>query len=146
MSTDHAPVILVVEDETSALVALTRCIQSWGYRVVPASNGLIALACTATAPDVPLPDVVVCDIAMPVMTGLQLAKRLRASERTRHIPIIFLTARDDAQTFVDGMRSGDAVVAYLHKPVDIDELRSEIERALRRGAWANLAFGLPRRS
>lgn len=121
-------VVLVVEDDVSALVALTRCLQVYGFVVVPTSNGLVALAAAA---QVPPPDVIVCDLAMPVMTGIQLARMLRASPKTASIPIIFLTASDSAQDFADGMRSGE-IVAYLKKPVEIDELLAAINRATQR--------------
>ncbi len=120
--------VLVVEDDGFALVALIRLLQSCGFLAIPAANGLVALACTAQEPP---PDVIVCDLAMPVMTGIQLARMLRASPRTASIPIIFLTASDSAQDFADGMRSGE-IVAYLKKPVEIDELLAAINRATQR--------------
>src|ERR1043166_6771173 len=128
MTTSVKRIVLVVEDDIHALVALTRCLQTCGFMVIPTSNGLVALAVAGQDPP---PDVIVCDLAMPVMTGIQLARMLRASPRTEKIPIIFLTGSESARDFADGMRSGE-IVAYLHKPVELDELLAAINRAVQR--------------
>jgi CheY-like chemotaxis protein len=92
--------ILVVDDEPDLRYILRRIFERAGYQVVDAGDGAAALACVAHSP----PDLVVTDMMMPVMGGVELIRRLRANPATAQIPIIAETS--DPQMAV----GADAVV------------------------------------
>ncbi|PHN06104.1 tetratricopeptide repeat protein [Flavilitoribacter nigricans] len=75
-----------------------------------------------------VPDVIVTDVMMPEMDGLQLTKKLRSDQRTSHIPILLLTARDDGATKIKGFETG--AEQYLVKPFGIDELTARVNSLL----------------
>jgi len=77
-----------------------------------------------------LPDLIVSDIRMPGMDGYELVRNLRASARTKLIPIVFLTAKDETTDRIAGFRSG--VDAYLTKPFEPDELVAVVANILKR--------------
>jgi two-component system response regulator HydG len=114
--------VLVVDDEPSARSALERLIGADGYVVDTAEDGVTALQVATEKP----PDVVVTDLDMPNMNGVELMKRLRALDP--HLPIIVVTSLQDVAAAVQAMRAG--AEDYLTKPVDFDELGVAIERAL----------------
>ncbi len=95
-----------------------------GYRCVSASDGPTALDKLAQEPI----DVILLDVMMPVMDGLQVCERLRADTRLKEIPVILLTAKDDVDTRASGMRLG--VSEYLTKPINRHELFNRIEAQL----------------
>lgn len=76
-----------------------------------------------------LPDIIIADIMMPVMDGLDMVKRLKADKDTSTIPVIMLTAKDDKETEYDLLALG--VEAFISKPFDMRELKIHIERILR---------------
>lgn len=117
--------VLLVEDDASTAVAMATVLRPL-YDVVPARDGVEALEC---ARQLPQPDVIVTDVGMPNMSGVELADHLRDFGRTAHIPIIFLTTDGSGPALVAGLRAGAAF--YLTKPVLIDELISSIEHAIR---------------
>ena len=82
-------IVLVVDDEIHIVHVVAIKLRNNGFRVISAENGAEAfeLACREK------PDIVVTDFQMPVMTGLQLVQKLRATEQTKDIPVIMLTAR-----------------------------------------------------
>jgi DNA-binding NarL/FixJ family response regulator len=94
--------------------------------VTTARRGAEALECIAQS----LPDLIVSDIRMPGMDGYELVRNLRASARTRLIPIVFLTAKDETSDRIAGFRSG--VDAYLTKPFEPDELIAVVANILKR--------------
>ncbi len=139
------PTILVVEDN-SDLQAYIRLILSEKYQVVTAENGQAALSMMNdelgmmnVKPDAAnssfiihhssLPDLVLSDLMMPVMDGLQLLEKLKSSDATRHIPVIMLTARAEARDKLKALRIG--VDDYLTKPFDEEELLARIENLLK---------------
>ncbi len=116
--------VLVVEDDQSARVALEKLLRGAGYAVDTAEDGVAALERAAEAP----PDVVVTDLKMPRMDGMELLKQLR--ERDRELPVIVATSLQDLSSGVAAMRAG--AEDYLAKPIDFDGLMVAIERALER--------------
>ena len=122
------PTILVVEDNPD-LQEYIRLILSEKYNVVTAGHGQAAL-------DSLLPDancqLVLSDLMMPVMDGYQLLERLKSDDVTRHIPVIMLTARAEAQDRLKALRIG--VDDYLTKPFDEEELLARIENLLKNQA------------
>jgi DNA-binding response OmpR family regulator len=124
MSTTAAT-ILLVDDEESIQKLLTYPLERDGYRVVQARDGDEALRRFAEEPV----DLVVLDVMLPKLDGLEVCKQLRA---TSFVPIIMLTARDDEVDKVLGLELG--ADDYITKPFSIREFRSRVRAALRRAA------------
>jgi CheY-like chemotaxis protein len=80
--------ILIVDDTLTNLQVLTQMLIEHGYKVRPARNGKLALKLVQSI----LPDLILLDIKMPEMDGYQVCKKLKANDRTRDIPIIFISA------------------------------------------------------
>jgi two-component system response regulator HydG len=114
--------ILVVDDEPGARTGLERLLRQEGHDVDTADDGLAALDCAAEHP----PDLVVTDLDMPKMDGIELLRMLR--QQDPDLPVIVVTASDDVTNAVVAMRAGAA--DYLTKPIDFDTLVVAIERAL----------------
>ncbi len=120
--------ILLVEDESAIQELIAASLSRAGHRVVRASDAEAAQRLLRDA----LPDLVLLDWMLPGMTGIELARRLRADERTRAIPIIMLTARGEEQDKVAGLESG--ADDYITKPFSPRELAARITAVLRRRA------------
>lgn len=120
--------ILLVEDDPGARRVLASCLRPT-YDVLTAANGEEALDAAASSPQ---PDLVVSDVTMTGMGGLEFARRLRARPDTAHIPVVFLTAHSSAGDLISGMRAG--AEHYLAKPVSIDLLLSTVAHLLRTNA------------
>jgi DNA-binding NarL/FixJ family response regulator len=118
--------LLVVDDEPNLLRAVAACLRGEGFEVVTARSGAEALVRVAET----VPDLVVSDIRMPGMDGYQLARQLRAAQRTALTPVVFLTAKDETADRIEGFRTG--VDAYLTKPFEPDELVTVIRSILDR--------------
>jgi two-component system, NtrC family, response regulator HydG len=114
--------VLVVDDEPGARAALKGLLVTQGFEVDVAGDGSAALERLAELP----PHVVVTDLDMPVMSGLQLLGELR--ERDIDLPVIVVTSAAEVRSAVDAMRAG--ATDYLTKPVDFDELLMAITRAI----------------
>jgi PAS domain S-box-containing protein len=117
--------ILVVDDNTANLQLLTKYLTEQGYRVYPASDGELALEFIQST----LPDLIMLDVRMPGMDGYEVCRRLQAEDRTRLIPIIFLSALEDAQDKVKGFQVGG--VDYITKPFQPEEMLARIRIHLR---------------
>jgi len=116
--------ILIVDDDPNVVDILTLMLTRQGYQCLSASGGAMALEKLVQAPI----DVILLDVMMPVMDGLEVCERLRADARLKEIPVILLTAKDDVDTRASGMRLG--VSEYLTKPINRHELFSRIEAQL----------------
>ena len=117
---DDRTTILVVEDNADLRRFIRRLLGSH-YRVIEAEDGRAGLERTRSA----LPDLVVADVMMPGMDGVEMVERLRHDRRTEHIPVVMLTARAETGDRVDGLSGG--AQAYLTKPFDADVLRAQID-------------------
>jgi CheY-like chemotaxis protein len=116
--------ILVADDEIYILHILEFSLNLEGYEVISATSGEEALAKAAKE----RPDLVVLDVLMPQMDGHEVCRRLKTDERTRDIPVIFLSARD-SQTDQDlGLRLG--AEAYITKPFSPQRLIDTIQNLL----------------
>jgi two-component system, OmpR family, response regulator len=122
--------ILLVDDEDSVQKLLTYPLERDGFRVVAARDGEEALQRFAAEPV----DLVVLDIMLPKLDGLEVCKRLRAESS---VPIIMLTARDDEFDTVLGLELG--ADDYITKPFSIREFRSRVRALLRRAGTAQRA-------
>ena len=118
------PLILAVDDEAGILRLIKLELSSQGFRVIVASDGEEALRLAEQQ----RPDIVILDIIMPDMSGLEVMRRLR--ERTS-IPIILLTAKDHDEDKVRGLELG--ADDYLVKPFNPEELSARVRAVLRRG-------------
>lgn len=112
--------VLVVDDDRNAVDILNRLLTKEGFTVLCANGGREALALAAAH----TVDVILLDVMMPEMDGFQVCEALRQSDRTRAIPIILLTAKDDMETRVVGMRLG--VSEFLTKPINKVELFARV--------------------
>lgn len=123
-STTAAGRILIVDDDANTLEILRRWLNREGYQTVSADNGT---ACLAALEKEPI-DVIVLDVMMPGMDGLQVCERLREHAEWRNIPVMLLTAKDDIETRSRGMVLG--VSEYLTKPVNKLELFARLRAQL----------------
>ncbi len=130
MKVDHRPhdqnILLVVEDDPAMLVALRDILEGDGYRVITASNGQDALE----AFSVHTPSLILSDISMPVMDGIQFFEAVRKTPSGAAIPFIFLTARGTREDVFAGKSLG--ADDYIAKPITSQELLSAIDARLRR--------------
>lgn len=117
--------ILIVDDDPHAVEILTRMLEREGYECVSAAGGAAALQRVREQ----VVDVILLDVMMPEMDGLQVCERLRQDNELRQIPVVLLTAKDDMETRSRGMALG--VSEYLTKPVNKRELFSRIAAQLR---------------
>ncbi len=120
--------ILVVDDTRANLRLLTGLLSKQGYKVRPIPTGRMALSSAKAKP----PDLILLDIMMPGMDGYQVCEQLKADETTRHIPVIFLSALNDALDKVKAFSVGG--VDYVAKPFQVEEVIARVEThlALRR--------------
>lgn len=117
--------ILVVDDTPDNLRFLTRILTDHGYKVRPASGGLLALRSTA----VKTPDLILLDVKMPDMDGFEVCRRLKADERNRDIPVLFISAMGEIAEKAKGFEAGG--VDYITKPFETDEVLARIGIHLR---------------
>jgi len=117
--------ILLVEDNPGTIEVVREELQLLGYEVIVAENGLAAVE-VATAQ---LPDLIIMDIRMPKMDGLQAASRIRQDPRTRSIPILAATARAMPGDKEKCLESG--CDGYLAKPFTHRELDAAIRKLLK---------------
>jgi DNA-binding response OmpR family regulator len=116
--------ILIVDDDPQAVEILTRMLDREGYDCSSAASGPAALQLLHAQ----AVDVILLDVMMPEMDGLQVCERLRQDSELRQIPVILLTAKDDMETRSRGMALG--VSEYLTKPVNKRELFLRIDAQL----------------
>ncbi|MBA3920587.1 MAG: response regulator [Nostocaceae cyanobacterium] len=116
--------ILVVDDTPDNLRLLSAMLTGQGYEVRKALNGKLALS----ACQMLLPDLILLDISMPEMDGYEVCQQLKASDRTRHVPVIFISALDHVLDKVRAFEIGG--VDYITKPFQAAEVISRIENHL----------------
>ena len=115
------PHILIVDDIGENLQVLGNILSKEGFDTSFASNGKLALSVIEET----LPDLILLDIAMPVMDGFEVCRILKSSERTREIPIIFLTAKTEVDNMVHGFSLG--ADDYVTKPFNTLELLARVK-------------------
>jgi DNA-binding response OmpR family regulator len=116
--------VLAVDDELNTLKLIRKALESHGLEVATAANGAECLLAIQER----LPDLVILDVMMPVLDGLQTMRALRENPATRHLPVIMLTARREDQDITRGWMSG--VDLYLTKPFEIKDLLTAVDRVL----------------
>jgi CheY-like chemotaxis protein len=120
-----APKILVVDDQPINVQLLKRKLEREGLTVMAAYNGLEALDLVAKDK----PDLILLDVMMPDMDGIEVCQRLQSNEETRPIPVIFITARTSKEGKLEGL--GVGAVDYITKPIDLDETLARVQTQLR---------------
>jgi diguanylate cyclase (GGDEF)-like protein len=132
--------LLVVEDDTDISNMLKIYFNGLGYDVDVAPRGREALEKTRQV----LPHLIVLDIMLPDIDGYEVCRNLRTSTRTSHIPVIFLTQKDERSDRLQGLELG--ADDYITKPFDIEELKLRVQGAIRRSereALTDPRSGLP---
>ena len=112
--------ILVVDDEPDSVDMIVDWLQAHGYDVLTAANGLEALEVAKRE----LPDLVLLDVKMPEMNGIDVCKQLRNHDQTAHIPVVLLTGYDPADGRVEALMAG--ATDYLLKPIDFRALEQRL--------------------
>ena len=118
--------VLVVEDEPDLRSLLDRHLERAGFRVIPAEDGREALRVAWSQPI----DLVVLDLMLPGLDGIEVCRRLRSDPRTARIPIVMLTARQEPTDRIAGLEVG--ADDYVTKPFNLRELVLRVEAVLRR--------------
>jgi DNA-binding response OmpR family regulator len=116
--------ILVVEDDFDISNMLRIYFGAQGYEVAVAPRGGDALTMTRKQ----LPNLIMLDIMLPDMNGYDVCRELRTTTRTSHIPILFLTQRDERSDKIQGLELG--ADDYITKPFDIEELKLRVQNAI----------------
>ncbi len=132
--------ILCVDDEDPIRKLCTVYLAKRGYRVEAVANGVEALKLIETKG---APDLVVTDVNMPLMNGLELVKRLREDRRTARTPIIVLSAAKQEQDILAGYAHG--ADDYIGKPIDLAVLAAKIETILRQTRSVAEVVAAPRK-
>jgi diguanylate cyclase (GGDEF)-like protein len=117
--------ILVADDEPINRALIQRRLERAGYHVLTAQNGREALDKARSE----RPDLVILDVMMPVMDGLEACQMIKADEAVRDTPVIFLSARDETEVKVNGLSLG--ANDYISKPFKAEELLARVYVALR---------------
>lgn len=120
-----APKILVVDDQPINVQLLKRKLEREGMTVITAYSGKDALDLVAADK----PDLILLDVMMPEMDGIEVCQRLQSSSETKSIPVIFITARTSKEGKIEGL--GVGAVDYITKPIDLDETLARVQTQLR---------------
>jgi signal transduction histidine kinase/ligand-binding sensor domain-containing protein/CheY-like chemotaxis protein len=115
----QVPLVLVVEDNAELRKFLARHLAGW-FRIIEADNGVQGLELTKSL----LPDLIISDVMMPEMDGIQLLDKLKNDLQTSHIPIILLTAKSSVESQIEALRYGADL--YIVKPFHLNYVRAAI--------------------
>ncbi|MDB5324448.1 MAG: two component, sigma54 specific, transcriptional regulator, Fis family protein, partial [Phycisphaerales bacterium] len=117
--------VLLVDDTPANLDLLSRTLEPMGYDLAVATSGEAAVRVAMKSK----PDLILLDVVMPGLDGLETCRRLKAEPTTRDIPIIFISARSQTASLLNGFHAGG--VDYIAKPFDQDEVRTRVETHLK---------------
>lgn len=131
MEKKMAAKILIVDDNPSVLKLLNINLSKAGYEIVEAENGEQAFDVANKT----LPDLIISDIMMPQMDGLELCWMIRENSKVPLVPFIFLTSFDDQETEIKGFRAG--ADKYLNKPIERKDLLEKVAELLNRNKKVN---------
>jgi len=113
--------ILIVDDEKPIHSYLQRKLSKLGYSIYIAEDGEEALTQAFSN----LPDIILLDIKMPKLNGIEVCKRLKSDDQTKHIPILMLSAKAQSEEIEEGMEAG--ADKYLCKPISFPDILKEIQ-------------------
>ncbi len=117
--------ILVVDDEVGALTLIGIMLERGGFEVLKASDAYAALDILSTTS----PEMIILDVMMPGMDGIELCRNIRASDSTKSTPVLILSARGDGETVQQGLDAG--ADSYLSKPILHHDLITKVRELLR---------------
>jgi DNA-binding response OmpR family regulator len=120
--TDNQRLVLMVDDDPLFVGQVGQLLNSAGYSLLQASNGIDGLRQL----DSGSPGLVILDVNMPELDGLQTCRMIRAQEKHRDLPILMLTARGDITHRLEAQKMG--ATDYLVKPVDAESLLQKVKR------------------
>lgn len=120
---EEKPILLVVEDEDDYRYMIALGLRD-GYTVIEAGDGYEGLELAHQH----IPDLIITDLMMPVMGGIEMCRRLKTHVETSHIPVIMLTAKDSVESQIEGLETG--ADAYVAKPFDMHLLKVRITNLL----------------
>ncbi len=134
LGNEQLPLLLLVEDNKDIRYYIAQLVEGI-YRIVMAENGVLGMEKAFQL----IPDIIISDVMMPLKNGFELTETLKEDHRTRHIPIILLTAKATEADKMQGLKKG--ADAYLMKPFNKEELMIRLERllALRKALQDRLA-------
>lgn len=121
---DNQRSILVIEDEDGVRDMVARMLTKHQYDVSEAVDGLDGLRKIDESP----PDLIIADVMMPNLDGLTLVKALKNHNETKSVPVIFLTAKGDARSMIEGINVGAKY--YVTKPFQMDDLLGKVSKVL----------------
>jgi twitching motility two-component system response regulator PilH len=116
--------VLVVDDHPATVALVRAALEEEGFSVLSAVNGAEGLAQV----EAHSPDLVILDLNMPVMGGIETLRRLRLDPKTHLLPVIIATVQMDQASVIDGWMSG--AERYLQKPLRVDELLAAVKQLL----------------
>ncbi|HLA97663.1 MAG TPA: response regulator [Anaerolineales bacterium] len=116
--------ILIAEDERDIRDLITFTLRFAGHEVVATSNGEEAYGAAQKL----LPDLILLDVRMPRMTGYETCEKLKSSEPTQNIPVVFLSAKGQESEVQTGIRAG--ALEYIIKPFAPDQLTERVQAIL----------------
>lgn len=117
--------VLVVDDQAHNVILAETLLKAQGYKVSQASDGPACLAAVESSP----PDLILLDVMMPVMDGLQVCRHLKGHKEHHHIPIILLTALDASEDRIAGIEAG--ADDFVTKPFNRHELIARVKSLVR---------------
>jgi signal transduction histidine kinase/DNA-binding response OmpR family regulator/Tfp pilus assembly protein PilF len=131
---DKLPILLVVEDNEDIRNYIKTAMKD-SYDVVEASDGKEGLQKAIKI----IPDLIISDLMMPKMTGVELCNTIKSDERTSHVPFILLTAKADSSSKIEGLKTG--ADDYIVKPFDVNELMVRGENLIEQRKKLRQLFG-----
>lgn len=116
--------ILIIEDDASVRQLVSRLLTKSGYACTTATDGLDGLRALELA----IPDLIILDVLMPELDGLTFVKALKTQRDTKPIPVIFLTAKSDPLSMIEGINVGAKF--YVTKPFQSEDLLAKVNKVL----------------
>ncbi len=123
------PKILVVDDEALIVMLIEKTLESSGYNIVTAGDGIEALEKVEDEG----PDLIILDVMMPKMNGLEVCRRLKNNDKTRPIPVVMLTSKDYIEDKITGFETG--ADDYITKPFNPKEFQARIKSLMERNLY-----------
>ena len=122
--TNQRPIVLIIDDQED-IRTLIKDVLGEEYEVIPASNGLVALNILKDT----LPDLIICDIIMPQMNGIEFISQIKKEKRTQYIPIIMLSSKSTIESHINVLETGANM--FINKPFHPRYLKAAVERILK---------------
>ena len=121
---EKTEIVLVVDDDAEIREALYAALRFEGYKVHTAMNGMEAIDTARVLK----PDLILMDVQMPVLDGINATKRLKGDPITKHIPILMVTVVDKKENIIDGLEAG--AIDYVAKPFFVPEMTARVKAIL----------------